>query len=367
MKVITVKLLALCSSIVIAILASLLLFTRLPNRQPNGFVRSWLPAPIPLQQSLVNPAVTHISGASRSCLYFSSTDPRWVLITDTALRLTDTLFFEIQPATTWKQPNISIDSPLVYMYSGNESYFIRGYINTSTLQVNALHTPLFTRMAQVSPELLIVRGIDSTRTHLVFKQLNTHTGQVMKEASIVESGRDAGFATDGFLHYDKASQRLVYIQFYQNRFFCLDTNLTLQYTGNTIDTTFTNTATIKLLQKGNDIKLMPSTPRLMVNNNSTVANGYLYVLSGLRADNETLSDFNQNSTVDVYAIANGKYKGSFYIPKLAGKKMTDWYIRGQLLVTLYKEGEVATFHLPATDGDITSTSTSLSSKCNSNP
>jgi len=340
-----------CLISALLVLSVLYFTTPMPNQENNGFTRNWLPNPIvPLHQNTTSLPISIISGATNTSLFFSASNPSWILMTDTALRVIDTLIFTIQATPQLAGINIAVDSPAVYMYANNISYLISGKIPGSELDTIKLHTPLFTRTAQVSPELLIIRGLDSTQQQQVFKQIDCKTGRSIRQAVIIENQQDPGFSTDGFLNYDSLTKKLVYVQVFQNKFFCLDTSLNLLYAGKTIDTSSTIKGAIKQVESGGQIKLMPNASRQVVNQGCDVNNGYLFIASSLRADNETIADFNSNTPIDVYEINNGKYISSFYVPTIKGKKMSSLLIRNNLIVALYKGGHTATFSFNNTQG-----------------
>jgi hypothetical protein len=331
---------------VISVLMFLLLSTQMPNQKDNGFTRSWLKNNIPLlHENTSNLGIERIVGSTDSHLYFSGSDPRWVLMTDLNLQNKDTLFLSIAPTPMLLPNNMIVDSPFIHMYINNISYIISGRVDSSKVDTLHLHTPLFTRSARISNDLLIIRGLDSSESKQVFKQLNCTTGQIGKQVNIIEDRQDGGFSSDGFLQYDSLTKKLIYVQMYQNRFFCLDTNLQLIYTGKTIDTSNTNLVSIKEVKSGEDTKLMPANARQTVNRDSFTDRGYLFVASGLRADNESLAEFNRNTVVDIYIINTGKYIGSFYIPNQGGKKPLSIKVTNNLLIALYQGGHIRTYTL----------------------
>lgn len=348
MKTKVFKITFICLAGVLISLACIFLFAQLPNQKKNGFTRSWLNGSATLLHSQsTNFPISKISGATENYLFFSGEDPRWILVTDTTLTTRDTLLFKIKATPQLVSAiNIFVDSPKVYMHAGNISYLISGKVHNSDLDTLRLHTPLFSRAVQISQNLMIIRGMDSSQKRQVFKKIDCNTGQVLQEATIIEDQKDAGFSTDGFLQYDSTTKRILYVQMYQNRFFCLDTALQLMYTGKTIDTCKTNGVDIKpVKQKDGTIKLMPSSARQIINEGAYANRGYLYIISGLKADNESFSNFTANSVIDLYEIIGGKYLGSFYIPTRKGKKINTMLVQNRLLVVLYEGGHSATFLL----------------------
>jgi len=332
--------------LIVVVFLFLFLSAKMPNQNNNGFVRTWLPDYVsPLDTQKMDFPIKHISGATIGQLYFSGNDPRWVVVTSHSLDVVDTLLFAIEQTPSLSAPNITIDSPNVYMYASSISFFIAGRTDTSFLDTLRLLTPQFTRFAQMSPDKLLIRGLDSTLTKQVFSQIDCQTGRILKQAEIIASQSDGGFGADGYLRFDPASQYAFFVQTFQNRFFCIDSNLNIKYTGSTIDTLSTNSAAIEVVKQKDKIKLMSTTPRQMVNKDCFVGNGFLFVVSSLRADNESLKDYNKHTTVDLYKITDGQYFGSFFIPNLDNGKAIEMKVFNDLLVVLYPKGRVATFQL----------------------
>lgn len=336
-----------CLGIAGIVLFTMLSLTKLPNKENNGFVRNWLKTPIyPIHQKIISPLVTRISGGTNHRLFFSGNDPRWVIMTDYSLQAVDSLVYGVGLSEKLKAPNITVDSPNIYMYSGEASYIFKGRVEEPVMDTIRLKTDLITRFSQLSTERLAIRGIDKTQSKQVFKLLNCYSGEVIKEANPIEKQQFGGFDTEGYMQYDKSSSRIIFLQTFQNRFFCLDTNLNLLYKTNTIDTNQVNPVVIDLVNAEGETKLMTSKARQSVNNELCIGNGYIFVLSALRADNEKLNDFNRYSPVDTYHLKDGSYMGSFSIPKLMKKKISKIAILNQQLVVLYRDGLAAIYNLP---------------------
>lgn len=163
---------------------------------------------------------------------------------------------------------------------------------------------------------------------------------------IIPKQVDGFFCNDGFLYYDETKSNLFYMYFYRGEFLCLDTNLNLTYRAKTIDTI--TKAKIKTsfipvtLKNGTRInKTFQSTPRILTNRYFSTSNGRVYVLSGLKSDNETSSDFQKNHPIDVYSIKNGKYLHSFYIQKYKGQRLNLFEIHGNTIICLFGSSVVS--------------------------
>lgn len=139
------------------------------------------------------------------------------------------------------------------------------------------------------------------------------------------------------LAYNKDSKRLFYVEHYTNNIYCIDTNLNLIYHSNTIDTTTTSDLNVKTIMLGEYHKITPTAPSFVVNRYVFASKDYLFIMSGLKSDNESVLGFKNNSPVDVYSSTTGKYLKSFQLPDLKGKKATSISISNDILVALYND------------------------------
>jgi hypothetical protein len=87
-------------------------------------------------------------------------------------------------------------------------------------------------------------------------------------------------------------------------------------------------------------------PPRFVNYACCAYNGILYVNSRIKADNETENDFDKNSVIDLYAIQNGSYKGSFYVPKPEQKKIQSFVVTDSLIIATYTSAIISYHYFP---------------------
>lgn len=164
---------------------------------------------------------------------------------------------------------------------------------------------------------------------------------------LIERKVDGIFCTDGLLKLDVKSSKLFYMYFFRGEFMCLDTNINLRYTAKTIDTIRIrpiSTATIKESKgknQSNSLKL--DKPIAPVNRSYALYQNHIYLLSAIKADNESKADFRNNQIVDIYSQNNGKYLYSFYIPNYNGEKAQDLKIKDGFLYVIYKS-QLVKFH-----------------------
>lgn len=325
-----------------------------PNVVRNGFARQILISdPQQLHKSDIATPLYQLAGSSGNKLFFYGIDPRLIFITDTNLKIIDTIraALPLSPKTS-RAFEIIIDSAHLDFYAKNLAEIARYDLNdlTKISQVVQIQSPILTRIVPISPEKIALRAFDSSQRFQVFKIANRTNGEILKATPVRDTlAQDGGFASDGLIKYDELSNRIIYMNFYNNEFICMDTSLNIVYEGHTIDT-FSNTNVAvrnsAALRKEGRGSIMPSVPLKVINKECDVSDGKLYIMSRLKADNENTADFDQNSNIDIYDIATGSYRGSFYIPNANGKKARSFRVFNNYIVALYGES-VIKYSLPS--------------------
>lgn len=148
------------------------------------------------------------------------------------------------------------------------------------------------------------------------------------------------FDTDGLLHYDHESSKVIYMFFYRGEFLCLDTNLNVKYKAKTIDTIRTpNIKVSKLVTKLKDGGIVKSSKQTslnsVVNQHVTTHKGLVYILSKLKADNEKDISTNKSKAIDVYALTNGKYMYSFYLPNYRSHRLRSFIVESKSITAIF--------------------------------
>ena len=347
MKIKSWVLLLCFAGLALLILSVLAFFTEKPNSYKNGFNRQHLAikvVPIGLKRSLI--PLNRIAGISANHIYFAPKAANQLCLADWSLEHQDTIAYS-RPFNmgVLNSYELAVDSPLVHIYAGNLSAMLTYHLHDTVAEASIFKIPLFTRAIQISEYSLIIRGFDSSRRKQVLEKLDTRTGNILAKADIIPEQHDGGFGTDGWLQYDSSSQRILYVCTFDNRIFCLDSNLHAVYMRRTIDTINSNpveTHQFNISQKEGSLK--PATPLKFVNRDCCVSQGHLFVVSALEADNDQGKDFRDNSVVDVYSISDGQYQGSFYVPNAGEKKLRYIRIVGDKMVALYTD-DIGTFRL----------------------
>lgn len=324
----------------------LYLISARPNTVKNGFKRTFIKPNLEIVNTISrNNNIVNIIGRSANHFYFQTKDPEVLAITT---QLLDSLHFVSIDISDKEKIGASfhceIDFPYYYVFAGNMRSVIISDLSRQ-LNTSYFHTNyLFTRAVRLSPSAFMFRGFDTSyakKDQIFIKQDTAYKVKMIK--NFTERINDAGFSTDGLLHYDKVSGKLLFIRYYTNQFICFDTSFNLVYKESTIDT-------IKSIKPAETIsnktsKIVSFTqPMQPVNYYSCIDQSFVYNNSTLQADNENDSAFRNNSSIDIYSIKTGKYMGSFYIPAFNSEKLKYFKVYGNALVVLYQK-HIVTYKL----------------------
>jgi hypothetical protein len=223
-----------------------------------------------------------------------------------------------------------VDSNVFYLADGKKGGLYRGYTKNRVAQLMDTNMAFFDKLI-INNDNIYFRGIDPGRGFVLGKR-NAVSKQQTLFPDLLEDQSDGLFAKDGFLLGDR-HHALIYLYRYCNRFIVMDTSMSLLYKGKTIDTITHVKLQLGATDKGREIKI--ATPPPTVNQSACTANGYLFVRSALRADNE-LSDITKDAAVvDIYDLRQGNYQFSFYVPDYNHEKMQQFLISGNRLAAMY--------------------------------
>ncbi|QEH43182.1 hypothetical protein [Chitinophaga sp. XS-30] len=294
--------------------------TYLPNVKNNGFKRKWIENLVVLEKEKnISSAFARFPGTHSGYNFLATKDPFVLVKFSEDLNPKDTFTLNLPKINASYNPNILVvDSFNVLVALPNSALSFTISLDSEKIDSVRLQSDIFTRFSKMRNSSAIVRALTKDQTRQSFKKIDLKSGEVIKEASIVENDKSyMGFDSDGILQFDPIRNLFIYVQYYRNEVHCFDTSLNLIYKSNTIDTISTNSAVYTKLEKFDSQKVTSSAARLIVNRECIVdsKNGVYFILSNLRSDDATNSDFRENNTLDIYKIDDGMYLGSFTIPK----------------------------------------------------
>lgn len=333
----------------IAILGTLMAITTMPNEKDNGFVRKWMTEVLltPLAVVRLDEDLSGIVGVSEHSIFLAGNSPTGLLIVNKFSYDKDTLGINLDyPPDKIVPFYMKIDTPKLYLHLNNPHVIISGEFPSAPLTTTEIRTGIFLKSLQINDSIIIIKSPDSTFRYQYLSKFNSTTGKFLKTTLLKDiNGTPLPLSHEGILLFDSFSQTIIYLEYYRNKFICMDTSLSVKYDGHTIDTT--NSITLQLateIQNDSINKLIPSEARINVNDAGFVDKGNLLVVSGLRADNQSIKDFNSRQNIDLYRIKDGIYTHSFQIEKKEGKLAKSLFVREDTLYALFPK-ELRTYKL----------------------
>ena len=243
----------------------------------------------------------------------------------------------------WSRVHFQVDSPYAYLFAGNGPDVFKGRLDAAApLLQHHYPFPIFMKGVALENGEYLIRGYDkdSGDYHLPFILWDPATNRQVRKMDPFRASGGLGLGADGTLHYDTATRRLVFVQFYRNGILLLDTDFSAPRFLPTIDTVAHGRTADGSYQENGTEKYTNSTPQFFVNWNTAVSDGRLYINSLLRADNEPKTTFEDASDIDVYDLSGRGYRYSLKVPRLDGRKLVSFAVRGQDLVACYPGGLV---------------------------
>ena len=279
-----------------------------------------------------------ICGKQKNHIYFETGTAGRIVEMDPTLSHVDLLKFQISNAERVQSLYTTyIDSSYCHIMAGNIPEIIQ--INLHDSSYCLFHPPgnLFSQSIVIDNSDYIFRQYQKSegKWNQIFSKCNFITNTFIVNENVFDNSGDAGFSTDGVLLFDERTFCIIYVEYYRNKFICMDTLLRVLQRGQTIDT-FSN-VTIKVLSEKLRYSqtITNTSPLHEINLQSKAVNGKLYIHSAIRADNESRMDFSGNAVIDVYQIPDGHYLGSFYIPNYNDQRLKDFDVAADKILVLY--------------------------------
>lgn len=312
----------------------------------NNFVRKFPPAPLRASKIIdIGYSSFYFAGASQEKVFLgNSVAPLYVFSTDAALTDTALLKLELEnhQRTHLKSAQIAVNTNRIYLLDGVtpaifESIPQKGAHLRQTSSNNKIY---FTQAAPMGPTSLAIRTFDAYSRQNILARASLAGGTSFNPApGILQKQVDGIFCTDGNLIYDSASARLIYTYMYRNQFICMDSSLNILYRANTIDTISHAQIKVGSIKSQNAVTL--AAPPKVVNRQSCVYKKWLFVNSNITADNENKDAAKLSSVIDVYNLEDGKYRYSFYLFNLGGKRMHSFGVAHGKIFALHDHHLVA--------------------------
>ncbi|WP_149695334.1 hypothetical protein [Chitinophaga sp. CF418] len=308
-----------------------------PNRQSNGFSRSYLQA-TPLQPYMAIPThdrILDIAGIDDNTFYFSTTDPAILFSAsmEAGCRI-DT--FQIALRQSLK------DSMGSYFFTevNNGAFFVYAYnipaiskTGRTSFDTYATFPPGGFSQAHVlrDGQHIMLRKLDLKEKDQFFMRVTLNGDSILTGSGLSAVRRDGGMSTDGSLNYDRATGLFTYLYYYSNKYVTFDSTMHLISKGTTIDTFTMSRFSISAAMASKNV-YMNQGPDQMVNGFSCVHNGVMFVQAKLKADNDDDRLFHEHCVIDQYDLRTNRYKGSIYLDIPVKARINQLFVHGDKLL-----------------------------------
>lgn len=278
----------------------------------------------------------YIAGVSNDRLYLGNYEaPLHMLVLNKALSDSQHVRIvipEVKPDRFWSL-KVRVDSPYFFLGDGTVPRVYRGYVENWRAFRVPYDSAYFVDFCQIGPASIAVRSLSSqTGEYELGKEMLVERDVVL-HADILERQIDGKFCVDGAMDFDKGSSRLVYTYYYRNQYIVMDSSLNVIARGRTIDTVSKAKINVATMESGR-ISTMDSPP-LLVNRNCRVDNKWLFINSNVAARNESPSDFNKVSVIDVYSLEGIQYEFSFYLSHFTHARVSDFIVSEGKLFAIF--------------------------------
>lgn len=217
----------------------------------------------------------------------------------------------------FRSVELRVAPPYLFLVDGTVPCIFRGKLKSLSAKYIMTPDAKFARAVVIDSATIAHRTQNNAGESIL--GLSKLNGRNEVNQALLQKQIDGIFDVDGSLYFDSKLKKLVYIYLYRNQYIVANTDLSLDYRGNTIDTI--SKAQIKVAYvKSIDASKMAAPP-LIVNQTAAVHNGLLFVNSNLIGKYEDSTIWDQASVVDVYDLKDGSYVASLYIYNIGKKKL----------------------------------------------
>jgi len=314
--------------------------------QKNGFIRTFKSNPIikSTYQDL-NYNSFYIAGVTEEYLYLGNYTAPLMLLTINRSK-NDTQYSKIEPShgDEVKAGKISVDCSHFFLTDNIQHKIWSGSLSNMKADSLPYKINWLSPITEFNNGSFAMKSLKANKSEVLLTKESLTS--IIHNDTLLQKQVDGFFCTDGSLLYSKSMSRLIYVYFYRNQFLVIDSNLNLQYRGNTIDT-FTH-AHIRVAPIKSEHTLTLAEHPLIVNKKCSSTGNMLFILSDITADNQNRLESRDSSVFDVYDISTNKYKFSFELENWNGNKLTDFVVSNNIIYAIYDQYLIKYYVKPET-------------------
>jgi hypothetical protein len=294
----------------------------------------------------------YISGTSSTNVYLGNwTNPFHMIVVDLESLDSQHVKIHTENHSIYKDPEqfrLKVDSPYFYLTHGTIPAMLRGQLDALTASNFMNESVYFDDAVPVSKSSFALRSYNAAEKSFELAKKTNEKAGFKYHTDILQKQLDGVFCVDGMLHFNKATNEIIYLYRYRNQYMVMDSSLNLKYRSTTLDTFSHAPIKVKNIDAKNS-KMLTGIPNI-INVMSAASDQYLYIKSNILAKNEDIKSFTEGSTFDIYNTDTGKYVTSVNIYNPYKSKLSDFAVTKNKLIALYVDQlviyniDVALFH-----------------------
>lgn len=310
------------------------------TEKENNFTRRFLQHPFDEEQRFdLKVNSYYFAGSTKDSLYLGNyTTPFTLSSIDNNFQEIKTLqVVPDQSDFTFKGSRIVVRDSIYYLFDGTVPILYKGEIGASNVKTISYKELYFSQLQPLdNNSFTIITYSPEKQIQALGLLFPTYPNKIKVDPELLEKVNDGVFDTDGKLIVDHHSNKIIYAYSYKNKFVVLDKNLQNKKTFYTIDDLKNPKIEVVRLKDGQ--KKMKNPP-LTINKSVFAYQGLLFIESDRPGKFEDKKQQKQSIVIDIYAIDENKYFGSFYLPNPYSSKKTQFYIKDDCLY-LINENEL---------------------------
>lgn len=299
------------------IAVSMLLFLRSEvrdvNKQKNGFQRVALTGFATFKKEIIIPTglARDICGISNQDVFLTTRNANLVIDVNIGNGKIDSIDLKL-PVLPLLNPVFysTIQYPEIFILAGDAHKIIRGNIEQKKYEILAAGEKSFGNGLMINPRNFLFRAIDTSTRESLITLFNVSNQQILVEHNITTRHADIGISSAGHICIDTSNAQLAFVARHSNDIILFDTNLQVIRRARSIDTFHNEKVTI-----AHRISVIThAVPPITINKRAKLFEGYLWVQSAVKADNDSFADFKKEAVFDLYDGSSVNYLGSVYLP-----------------------------------------------------
>lgn len=220
--------------------------------------------------------------------------------------------------------HLSVYQGALYAVDGSIPAVFKGTPDAPLARLHWQGQRAFSYYAHIDSLTLVAKTIDEKKGTGILERITPGNAHEALLPGLLERQSDGNFDVDGTFDFDPDSGIFAYVYRYRNGI--ITTSRDFQHIRHftTIDTFSRATVKTAYVKSRSERKL--AAPPVVVNASCGVADGLLFVHSGIMGRYEPQEMWQQASIIDVYDLKSGGYRQSFYIYDIDGKKLRSFRI-----------------------------------------